>query len=127
MTHGGAAAVLPDDGVMDGLAGGAIPQQTGFALVGDSDGGQSVERDPGGGFTAHGDRCHPNLFGVVLDPTVLRVVLGERALSGGDDHAGTIKDNGPRAASPLVDGEQVVWGGHDTSFCRNKANARSFP
>ena len=35
----GGAAVLPDDGVMDGLAGCALPDDDGFALVGDADGG----------------------------------------------------------------------------------------
>jgi hypothetical protein len=33
------AAVLPDDGVVDRLAGAAVPQHRGLALVGDADGG----------------------------------------------------------------------------------------
>ena len=35
----GGAAVLPDDGVADGFAGGAVPHHGGLALVGDADGG----------------------------------------------------------------------------------------
>ena len=33
----GGAAVLPDDGVVDGAAGGFIPDHGGFALIGDAD------------------------------------------------------------------------------------------
>ncbi len=36
----GDARVLPDDGVVDGLAGFAVPDYGGFALVGDADGGE---------------------------------------------------------------------------------------
>jgi hypothetical protein len=36
---GSPAPVLPDDGVVDGLAGAAVPQHRGLALVGDADGG----------------------------------------------------------------------------------------
>ena len=35
----GGAAVLPDDGAVDGLAGRAVPHHRGLALVGDADGG----------------------------------------------------------------------------------------
>ena len=39
VADGGGAAVLPDDGVVDRPAGGAVPQHGGLALVGDADGG----------------------------------------------------------------------------------------
>ena len=39
VAKGGGAAVLPDNCVVDRLAGGAIPDDCGFALVGDADGG----------------------------------------------------------------------------------------
>ena len=39
LAESGGAAILPDDGVVDGLAGGAVPDDGGFALVGDADGG----------------------------------------------------------------------------------------
>ena len=46
----GGAAVLPDDGVMDGLAGSAVPDDGGLALIGDADGrdvcGASARRGP---------------------------------------------------------------------------------
>ena len=47
--HLGGAPVLPDDGAMDGLAGAAIPDQAGLALVGDADGGDVARLQAGGG------------------------------------------------------------------------------
>ena len=44
VAEAGGAAVLPDDGVADRLAGLAVPDDGGFALVGDADGGD-VLRD----------------------------------------------------------------------------------
>ena len=43
----GGSAVLPHDGVMDGLAGFTIPNYRGFALVGDSDGLDILAVNPG--------------------------------------------------------------------------------
>ena len=56
---GGGAAVLPDDGVVDRLAGGAVPDQRGLALVGDADG-----RDVGGGGAGAGERLAQRLDAV---------------------------------------------------------------
>ena len=39
LAESGGAAVLPDDGVIDGFAGGAVPDDGCLALVGDADGG----------------------------------------------------------------------------------------
>ena len=61
----GGAAVLPDDGVVDRLAGRAVPDDRGLALVGDADGGDVLRREPGLGHRrAHGrdrraSRCPP--------------------------------------------------------------------
>ncbi len=33
------AAILPDDGIVDGRAGAPIPENGGLALIGDADGG----------------------------------------------------------------------------------------
>src|SRR5207244_11465518 len=43
----GGAAILPDDGVVDRLAGRAVPHDRGLALVGDADGGDVLRRKPG--------------------------------------------------------------------------------
>ena len=49
VAHGGGAAALPDDGVIGRLAGRAVPQQDGLALVGDADGGDVLETRASGG------------------------------------------------------------------------------
>ena len=41
------AAVLPDDGVVDRLAAGAVPDNRGFALIGDADAGDVARAKPG--------------------------------------------------------------------------------
>ncbi len=43
----GGAAVLPDDGGMDRLAGRTVPDQGRFPLVGDADGRDATGPDPG--------------------------------------------------------------------------------
>ena len=77
----GGAAVLPDDRVVDGLAV-LVPDDRCLALVGDADRGDVVE--VGAGVL---QRCagslelgFPDLVGVVLDPSGVRVVLLELAL-----------------------------------------------
>jgi hypothetical protein len=76
------AAVLPNDGVVDGLAGVTPPHHRGFALVGDAHGGDLVGTEPcllqnlsGGGKLAG-----PNFLWVVFDPTRLGVDLAKLLL-----------------------------------------------
>ena len=72
----GGAAVLPDDGVVDRVAGGAVPDEGGFALVGDADGGDAgVGLGQGG--AGGGEGGGPEVCRVVLDPAGVGVVLGE--------------------------------------------------
>ena len=81
-TDGRGAAALPDDGVVDGLAGGFLPDNGGFTLVGDADGGDllAVQAALGQHLGEDGGLGRPDLHGVVLDPARLGVVLGEFAL-----------------------------------------------
>ena len=68
------AGVLPDDGVVDGFAGGLVPHHGGFALVGNSDGGNVVTRQVRLGERRTDDLAGvvPDLGGVVLHPAGLR-------------------------------------------------------
>src|SRR6185295_17933312 len=64
------APVLPDDGVAERLAGAAVPEQGGLALVGDADrgdvaGGDARLRDR---LARRGELRLPDLARVVLDP-----------------------------------------------------------
>ena len=71
------AAVLPDDGVVDGLAGVAVPDDGGLALVGDAERGDvaranaSLAEDLDGGAELRGQ----DLEGIVLDPAAVGIDL----------------------------------------------------
>ena len=78
----GGAPVLPDDGIVDRLAGSALPDDRGFALIGDADAGDVLGRQAGLRHRrAHGrDRRCPDLLRVVLDPTGRRINLAQLLL-----------------------------------------------
>jgi hypothetical protein len=90
-----AAAVLPDDRVVDRLACAAVPQHGGFALVRDAHAGEvargkarSCQR------LARGGQLRlPDFLGVVLDPARLRVDLPKLALRHRNDAALRIEDD----------------------------------
>ena len=100
------AGVLPDEGVVDGLAGVPVPQQGGLALVGDAD-----RLDVGGGDTRLDDRAGddlldigPDLGGVVFDPARLGEDLLVLLLVDGDDPAVLVEDDAAAGRGALVDG-----------------------
>ena len=110
----GGATVLPDDGVEHRLAGGAVPDQRGFALVGDADGGNLVGPDRGllDRGAAGGGSCGPEVGRVMFDPTALRVVLGEFLLRRGDDGQAGVEQNGTGRGGALINGKDMgAWGG----------------
>ena len=103
------APVLPDDGGVQWHAGLAVPQQGGFALVGDAH-----APDVGGRQVALGEhllRCValavPKTQGVVFYPARLRVNLREFLLRHADDVAVVVENNGPGAGGALVECEQI--------------------
>ncbi len=89
----GGAAILPDNRVVDGLAGGAVPDNCGFALIGDADGGYLAGLcfGFGQGFQSNGDLRRCDLFGIVLDPSGLGKDLRELALGHGSHGALLVK------------------------------------
>ena len=97
---GGGASVLPDDGVVDGGAGAAVPDDCGFPLVGDADGGR------GGGacqdLAAGGYGIGPDHFGIVLDPAVPRVDLRQRTGRRTQDFAVPAEQDGAGGGRTLV-------------------------
>src|SRR5579862_3409051 len=104
------AAVLPDDGGVDRLTRGAIPHQGRFALIGDTDGGNGGRGQAGLGqsFAAHRQGRVPNLLGVVLDPTGMRITLGQLALGSGEDFGRAVEQDGARRGRALVDRQNDV-------------------
>ncbi len=65
------ARVLPDDRVGVWFAGMAIPNQRGFALIGDSDGADVTWRDTVADLPDHLLRAHPDFARIVFNPAGL--------------------------------------------------------
>ena len=103
------APVLPDDGVMDRLAGGAIPDHHRFALIGDADAGDIFRREARLRHRlAHdGDRGLPDFLRIVLDPARRRINLGEFALRGGERLKPGIEHDRARRCRALIDGDDM--------------------
>ena len=76
------AAALPDNGVVDRLAGVTVPDDGRLALVRDADGGDVLRRraDLVHGRQRHAELGRPDLVGVMLDPAGLGEILGELLL-----------------------------------------------
>ena len=100
----GRPAVLPDDGVMDGLAGPAVPDDRRLALIGDADGGDVSGPQSGAGQRRPGDfeLAGPNLQRVMLDPAGLGKVLGKLLLGAGADCPRVIKQDRARTRRALI-------------------------
>ncbi len=106
----GGAAILPHDGVVDRLTGGAIPYDRGLSLIGDTDGSNISRANirPGERLRRHACLRRPDLGRVMLYPTGLRENLGEFLLRDGDDRAGMIEDDCARARCALIESEDVL-------------------
>ena len=106
------AAVLPNDGVVNGLAGAFVPHHRGFALVGDAHRRHLGGADAGfgQGLLRGGQLGLPNLHRVVFDPARLGVDLGDLLLRHGHDLALGVEHNAARAGGALVEREEVGHG-----------------
>ncbi len=105
----GGATILPDDGAMDRASGAAVPQQRGFALIGDADSGDILGAGAG---LAHGspaglERRRPEVLGLVLDLAAGRKMLGKFLLGERRDRRIGAKQDGPRRGRALVDRKDV--------------------
>ena len=109
-----AAPVLPDDGVVDRLAGAAVPHHRGLALVGDADAGDVLRRQPGLGqhLVRGGQLAVPDLVRLVFHPARLRVDLAEFTLRHRDGMAAVVEDDAARAGGALVEREDVFLRRH---------------
>jgi hypothetical protein len=102
-----AAAALPDDGVVQRAAGFAIEDENGFALVRDAEDGKAGKcfAVASGDVADHGEHIAPDFFGVVFDPTWLRINLA--VIAGGfvKHPARGVEEDGLRGGGALVEGE----------------------
>jgi len=103
----GRLAALPDDRPVDGVAGLAVPQHRGLALVRDADGPQCPGRDSGGGDRLRRDPpcLLPDLLRIVLDPSGRGVVLRDLGVGAAEDLSLGAEDEGGGAGGALVEGE----------------------
>ena len=120
--------ILPDESVGHGFAGVAIPQDGGFALVGDSDGGQAggLEAALRHGFRDDCARAEPDLVRVVLHPSGLRIDLLVLFLGAGDDASATVENQKTCAGGALIDGADEVCHNSLTRGLSSLASHRGF-
>jgi hypothetical protein len=106
------AAVLPDNGVVNGFARLTIPDEGGFALVRDANGGDIAGFGTGfvHGFDSDAELRRPDLLRVVLDPAGIRIDLFNFLLRDGADAPGMIEDNRAGAGRSFIEGENVGHG-----------------
>ena len=115
----GGAAVLPDDGVIDGFAGLGVPDYGGFPLVGNTDGGELgriylvVLQDT----EHHFALAFPYFFGVMFHPAGTREMLGKLFLAYGNGRAFVIKDNGAGTAGSLIERKDILF--HNRAYKYN--------
>ena len=109
----GGAAVLPDDGAVHRLAGGAVPHHGGLALVGDADRGDILCLQAGflQRVAADHDGRGPDVLRLVLDPARGRKMLRKFLLRGGGDRNIAAKHDGARGCGALIDGQHEGHGG----------------
>ncbi len=132
LAQGGAfrrgAAVLPDDGVMDRLARGAIPDHHRLALVGDADGGhlRSLNPCPRQNSATGAQHARPQIFGVMLDPAGSGIDLAELFLCGSDQLKLGVEQKGTRRGGALVDRQDIAGHGFRSRSpsCRDEPSHR---
>ena len=103
-------AALPDDGMVNGLAGDLIPNDGGLTLVGDADGGDVCR---GGAHLLHGLHSHaqlrgPDLICIVFYPAGFRKVLGELPLGDAAHFASLVEKNAAVRSGTGVQGHDVL-------------------
>jgi hypothetical protein len=107
--RGRGATALPDDRAVDGLARLAVPEDRRLALVGDADRGDLPRGDAALGQrrVERAEHGRPDLVGLVLDPTRLRVVLRKLTVLASENGELSIQDDDGRSRRPLVDGDHI--------------------
>ena len=104
-----AAPALPDQGVMQGAAGGAVEYQHGLALVGDAQAGE-IGQDGAiafGNFPDDGEDILPDFLGIVFHPAGLGINLAMIAGGFVHDVARDVEEHRLGGGSALVNGEEI--------------------
>ena len=108
--NAGRAAALPDDRGINRPTGRFIPENGGLALVGDADAGYL-----GGGYVGccqclqHGGILGgPNLHWLLLDPALVRIMLGQLMLADRQNVLFTVKQNRARTGRALIQCQNIL-------------------
>ena len=105
------AAALPDDRVMNGPSGIAIPHHGGFALVGNADGKdrRGINLAFPDGFSDHNLAGTPDLPRVMFHPTRLREILFELAIRARDGLPVGVKNDRPGTGRALIKRKNISF------------------
>src|SRR5690606_14126247 len=127
LADAGGPPVLPDDGVVDRLAGGAVPDDRRLALIGDPDGGNVAGGDaalPDGGLDRPQAGC-PYFVWNMLHPSRGGEMLGEFHFPDADDLLPVVEDHGSARGGSLVD-RQYVSGHSEMAPARSTVSPDRF-
>ncbi len=105
------ARILPDDSVIDRLAGLFIPDNRRFALVGNADCGDLIGANIRmcQHFYQRGALRSPDVHGIVFNPARFRVDLGKFALGNRDNVGVMIENNGAGAGCALIERDNIFF------------------
>ena len=106
----GCPTALPYNGVVNGLACALVPENGGFSLVGDANGGNVSGSEP---FLFQGFLCHfqlalPDFHGVVFHPAGLGINLTIFLLSSADSCAIFVKEDTAGAGGSLIQRHDIL-------------------
>ena len=120
----GRAAALPDDGIADRAAGGAVPQDRGLPLIGDADARDvpGVHAALGHHLVHHAVLAGPDLHGVMLHPALPGVDLFKLPLPGADHLLPVIKQDRTAAGRALIQCKDIFCSVH--AALRNRCSYR---
>ena len=119
--HIGGTAVLPDNRIADRLPASAVPDDGCLALIGDADGGRwliSLRQD----FACRGQDRRPNYLGIMLNPAICWIQLGELLVGNMQRLAFAIKDDCAGTGGTLINSKNRGYRGHNRILlegCRN--------
>ncbi len=103
------APVLPDNGIAQCASAIALPQDGGFALIGDADGSQIVRAQARAlqGLAGAAQLRFPDFLGIVLHPSRLWIDLPQFAPRHRHRPSLAIEDDCTRTGRPLIQGQNV--------------------
>ena len=109
VAEAGGPSILPDDCIVNRVAGDAVPDDARFALVGYADCGNVLRlyTRPADDLCNNADLRRPDFDGIVLDPTSLREDLFKFSLRDSGNIPGLIQQQSAGAGRPLIERKQV--------------------